>query len=302
MKIAKYITEDSVLVLERAADKQSLLAQMSEVLQRRIDEDGVGCHLFEKILQREKVSSTGIGNGFACPHARLEGLEEPYIAIALLREPVDFKAHDMQGVSLVCMIAAPENNPTVALQIMSQLCKSYNEAANTSALKCAKDSRELYRYLRGLDMEVDVPVTAAQIMHPPPYLAQLNTPLRELTANMAKHHLSAVAVVDDDGRIKGHITCSVLFNFGLPDFFSKLKSVSFISEFNPFEKYFFEEAHSRAEDLAVDTYMAVDEEATLLEIVFALTTLRHPMIYVLREGRVCGIIDQETVLAQIVNI
>lgn len=302
MKITKHIAKDSILLLEDAKSKDELLSTMCSAIKPLIDDEVLHSDILEKILQRESVSSTGIGNGFACPHARIEGLELPVIVIAALKTPIDFAAHDNKKVNFVCLVAAPEKNPTIALQIMSQICKSYIDSPEDSPLKKPHSAYEIYKYLRKANLSTDVPVTAAEIMQPAPFTVTAKMPLRQVTAKMAKHRLNAVAVADDEGKMIGHITCSILFNFGLPDFFSKLKSVSFISEFDPFEKYFYEEAHSFAEDLASKDFMAVEKSATLLEIVFALTTLGHPMIYVLEDECVCGIIDQETVLEQIVNL
>lgn len=305
MNLTKYLVAESVLLGREALDKTALLKQLCASLRASPALRGEPPeHLQEvedAVFAREEQMPTGLGGGFAFPHARLKFLRRPAVALAVLRCPVDFGAPDGVAANIVCLVIAPESNPTVALKIMSQCCRSFADENLRKGLEAAVEPAQVMRLLEQVALPLDVAITARDIMREPLIEVHPDTPLRRVTAVMSKHHLNAVAVVSQEREVVGHITCARLFNFGLPDFFSQLKSVSFISEFDPFEKYFFEEAHSRASDLMTTDFLAVPPSATLLEIVFALTTLRQPMLYVVENGRLCGVIDQSSVLDQIIN-
>jgi predicted transcriptional regulator len=88
----------------------------------------------------------------------------------------------------------------------------------------------------------------------------------------------------------------------MPDFFGQLKTVSFISEFDPFERYFKAEAEATAEDVMSRDFAAMPETATLLEIVFELAVRRRPKVYVVRDGKRVGIIDRIRVLDRVLRL
>ena len=305
MNITKYLAPESILILDSVRDKWELLDMMLEVAynskaladkseEKRREVRGA-------LLSREKQMPTVMGGGFAFPHARVAGLTRPVIVIVVVKEPVDFEAESGERVSFACMAITPLENPTIALKIMSQICKYFAVSDTKDVILAAKSPTELYETVENANIELDVTISAKDIMHEPIYNITPKMSLREVTRVMSENHLLAVAVVDKDKKMCGHITCHRLFNYGLPDFFSQLKSVSFISEFDPFEKYFYEEAHSNASSVMTQDYHSVDSDATLLEIVFALTTLKQPKVYVVENGLLKGVIDQGDVLDQIIN-
>lgn len=305
MDLIKYLARESVFIEHDPVSKEELIKKLCQSLQHspafkqepqeRLDQ------VLAAVLEREELSPTGLGGGFAFPHARLKFLRRPAVALAVLHHPVDFSAPDEQPANIVSLVVAPENNPTIALKIMAQCCRAFGQIGMHEALETAGHPGDIYRMVGDVGIELDVAITARDIMREPNRMIRPETPLRQVTYIMSHNHLGAVAVLDDEQHILGQITCARLFNYGLPDFFSQLKSVSFIKEFDPFEKYFYEEAHARAKDVMQGDFCAVSPEATLLEIVFALTTLRHPKVYVVEEGKLIGMIDQSVVLDQILN-
>lgn len=119
---------------------------------------------------------------------------------------------------------------------------------------------------------------------------------------MSTHNLRAIPVVNNEREILGEITVERLFKYGLPEFFGQLKSVSFIAEFDPFEKYFEDEQHVLASDMMESTARAVPMDYTIMEIVFDLAVKAHPKLYVVDENnRWVGTIDKGLVLDNVIN-
>lgn len=305
MKITKYLSRKTIIVLDEVGNKWDLIDSMLAVaresrgLADKSEEKFI--EVKEALYKREQEMPTVMGGGFAFPHARVPGLDRPVIVIAVLRNAVDFESKNHEMVSFACMAITPLEDPTVALKVMSQICKYFGEARVKDVLLAAGDAAAIYNEIEKANIELDITITAKDIMREPIYNISADVSLHEVTRVMSKHHLNAIAVVDSEKKILGHITCDRLFHFGLPDFFSQLKSVSFINEFDPFEKYFYEEAHSSAATVMTDDYMAIALDATLLEIVFALTTLNQRKLYVVDNGVLCGVVDQGDVLDRIIN-
>jgi len=150
--------------------------------------------------------------------------------------------------------------------------------------------------------QIDKSIIARDIMRPPRFSVQECDAISKCSHLMSVNSLQAVPVVDDQRRILGEITVDRLFRYGLPDFFSQLKSVSFIAEFDPFEKYFEDERNMLARDMMIPSARLVPLDHTIMEIVFDLTIKPYNKLYVVdQDERWVGTIDKSTLLDNVIN-
>jgi Kef-type K+ transport system membrane component KefB len=77
----------------------------------------------EAVREREQILSTGIGNGVALPHARINGLEEPIVVVGISDLGIDFDAPDGQPASLVFLVLTPVDNPVVHLELIAEIAR-----------------------------------------------------------------------------------------------------------------------------------------------------------------------------------
>jgi len=151
------------------------------------------------------------------------------------------------------------------------------------------------------DLNLEFTLTAADIMKSPFFKVHPGDPLPRITHNMAHFREPATAVVDEEGNMVGEITSDIVFQFGMPDFFKQLKSVSFVRNFNPLEKYFAVETDKVAADLMSQDYASVPPSGTLIEIIFQLTVKKRTKVYVVDQGKLVGVIGRMNVLDRAVN-
>ena len=104
MKITEFLSSDAVIAEMRVANKKQLLSELATAAGRGLALDGRA--IFETLLQREKLGSTGLGQGIAIPHGKLAGIDRVHAVFARLGQPVDFEAVDGQPVDLVFMLLA----------------------------------------------------------------------------------------------------------------------------------------------------------------------------------------------------
>ncbi len=145
MKPADVIGRDGILILEQAMAKGALLTALAHRLASRMGNDERV--LLGAILKREELGSTGIGEGVALPHARLESADAPRGVLAILRRPVDFQAIDGRPVDLIAMLALPEAGTGVALQALSGLSRCLRQPNIRDQLRAARDEAEAYEAL-----------------------------------------------------------------------------------------------------------------------------------------------------------
>lgn len=303
MRLIKHLDKKSIITGIKPENKRDLFDKLVDAAKyNHVLKDIPKETVIEAILAREEQSSTGIGDGFGFPHARLPHLRAVALSIAVLEEPIDYDSLDGQPVKIACMVLVPQDTPTVALKVMSQVARIFNDPISKEKLTGAITPDDVYDCIDNSHLDLDVSITARDIMRRDIISIPPDMPLRRVTRIMADNHLLAVPVIDNENKLLGEISCDNLFSLGMPDFFLRLKSVAFISEFDPFEKYFHKEAHSKAQDVLSKDFCTISPVTTLLEIVFQLVAKGRRKLYVLEDGRLVGVIDQSIVLNQVVNI
>lgn len=99
--------------------------------------------LLDRLYEREKLGTTGIGNGVALPHARTE-LSELHAVLAILKHPIDFDAVDDRPVDLLFMLLAPERADAEHLKALSRVARLLREQPVRAAMRGAKDREALF--------------------------------------------------------------------------------------------------------------------------------------------------------------
>lgn len=104
--------------------------------------------IFESLCGRERLGSTGLGQGVAIPHGRSPDIGSAIGAFVQLREAIDFGAPDGQPVDLVFALAVPEHFTHQHLVLLSQLAEMFGDADFRQRLRSAADADALYQLLR----------------------------------------------------------------------------------------------------------------------------------------------------------
>lgn len=304
MQLTNVLEADQILMPVGPVDKDGLLTRMVEALATsRLQRTNPGLSagaMKAAIVAREAQRVTVMGRGLAFPHARMSGFTGLGIALAILKDPIDFG--NTEKVNIVCLMVAPENAPMLTLGAMARLTQFFRDPEHRRLVLEAADPADALKKLTESKLALDVTVTVQDIMTAPGVSVALELPLRRVSRLMHDENTDVVPVVDEHGALAGEITCNALFDFGLPDFFHQLKSVSFIREFDPFEKYFAKEAHSDARQLMKTDICRMPPDATLMEAIFALAVKKVTQIYVVTpEGKWVGTVDRDDVLDNVLN-
>lgn len=103
--------------------------------------------LYEKLLEREQLGSTGVGSGVAIPHCKLKGLAEVVLAIGISRRGIDFGAIDTQPVRLFFVVVSPTDAPAAHLQVLASISRWLKTDSHASRLLELHDRHEIYDLL-----------------------------------------------------------------------------------------------------------------------------------------------------------
>jgi nitrogen PTS system EIIA component len=143
--VSKILSVSHVSVDLQASSKKRLFEQAGLLFENL---DGIAKNVvFDSLFAREKLGSTGLGQGVAIPHGRIKGLKEALGAFVRLAQPVPFDAPDGNPVSLVFVLLVPEKATEKHLQILSELAQMFSDKALREAMSKAGDADALHQLI-----------------------------------------------------------------------------------------------------------------------------------------------------------
>jgi mannitol/fructose-specific phosphotransferase system IIA component (Ntr-type) len=305
MKLSTILREENILQLDAVSSRSDLLKQMTDLLVKNSNDlpDDLTSTFLPEIELREKQGGTGVGSGVAFPHARINGLERPLIALATVADGIDFDAPDNEPANIVFLFLFPAKRVELGVKIYASCSRFLMKEHVRNGLLQAQSASDILSITHENDMEIDAPVIALDLMRNKRFRIAPETPLHEATQLMHRNRTLASPVLNKNDEIVGELNCNQIFERELPDYIKHLHSVPHITDFKPFQHYFSEDG-----EMVVGEFMnecknaTINEDATMLEIVFLLSVKKHPLLYVCRDNKLLGVIDAVTVADKIFNM
>ena len=144
IRLENILTPGRSLVNVPGGSKKRVLEQIANLVARELPELD-GQDIFESLIAREKLGSTGFGNGIAIPHCRLPGCSAPISALLRLDVPVDFDAIDGAPVDLLFVLLVPEAATDEHLELLRQIASMLDRSDVRERLRQAQGSDSLYQ-------------------------------------------------------------------------------------------------------------------------------------------------------------
>ncbi|CAN7268370.1 PTS sugar transporter subunit IIA [Phyllobacterium sp. LjRoot231] len=142
MKLADYIKPENVIleldVSSKAQALQAMSASASEFVVVPADT------ILNALQKREKLGSTGIGQGVAIPHTRIAGIGRPVAMVARLKESIDFESIDGKPVDIVFLLLTPDEEPNKHLNVLACFSRKLRTPGVLEQMRAAKSVASLY--------------------------------------------------------------------------------------------------------------------------------------------------------------
>jgi PTS system nitrogen regulatory IIA component len=143
--IANLLPESNVVIDLDVASKKRVFEHVGLVFENN---QNIGrSQVFESLFAREKLGSTGLGQGIAIPHGRIKDLKDAVGAVVRTRQPVPFDAPDGQNVSIIFVLLVPDRATDMHLQILSELAQMFSDKPFREQLLAAPSAAELHRLI-----------------------------------------------------------------------------------------------------------------------------------------------------------
>ena len=145
MEISDLITPASVVPKLHATSKKQALQELAK---RAADVSGLNERaIFDVLLERERLGTTGVGNGIAIPHGKLPNLDRLYGLFARLDKPIDFDSIDEQPVDLIFLLLAPESAGADHLKALARVSRLLRDRGGCEKLRGTDSAEALYAIL-----------------------------------------------------------------------------------------------------------------------------------------------------------
>lgn len=146
MQLIDILARDRIGADVRVSSKKRLLEQLAGMLAGDLGAS-VERAIFEALIAREHLGSTGLGQGVAIPHGRVGGNLPPTAAFMRLKNPIDFDAPDEQPIDLVLALIVPDHFTDQHLALLSQVAELFSHADVCEELRTARDAQQLFERL-----------------------------------------------------------------------------------------------------------------------------------------------------------
>ena len=144
MRLSDILSQNHIISDLKAKDKKGVLAELVDVIvssDSTLDKNS----LVKVLLERERLGSTGIGDGVAIPHGKFQGLNRPIISFGRSRKGLDFDAMDGEAVFLFFLLVAPEDSASIHLKALARIAKIIKSKSFRDLLMQAPTSEEIYQ-------------------------------------------------------------------------------------------------------------------------------------------------------------
>lgn len=142
MLITDYLKKECIIIDLEAGEKEALISKLAEIQFGRypgIDRE----EAFEGLTEREAVLSTGIGNGIAIPHARLQSSTDITVSIGLVKGEVDFEAIDHEPVKIIFLVFFPKEDVSLQIRFLARISRLLTHTSLKENLLSCRSAEEV---------------------------------------------------------------------------------------------------------------------------------------------------------------
>ena len=149
MQLSEFLDFDAIKPSLPGGNKRALLQQLAQFAAGRLQTNA--SEILSSVSERERLGSTGFGQGVAIPHGKIEGLSQIYCLFARLSEPVDYKSIDGQPVDLVFLLLSPPDAGAEHLKALAAISRVTRHAPTLEKMRGARSRDALAAVLLGAD-------------------------------------------------------------------------------------------------------------------------------------------------------
>ncbi|MCM8788156.1 MAG: PTS sugar transporter subunit IIA [Candidatus Omnitrophica bacterium] len=147
MKISEFISENEIVIGLKATEKQAALDELLQVLEKNgLLQDRK--QVLEALIEREKLGSTGIGQGIAVPHTKTDQIKDLVCALGISEKGVNFESLDGEPVFIIFLVLAPSGATGIHLKALAKIARLLKDKVFRNYLRMSKSPKEAYQIIK----------------------------------------------------------------------------------------------------------------------------------------------------------
>ena len=285
---APVFSEHEVLCRTNAAESGALLDEMVRLLAERspaIDPPAA----LRAVLDREAEAPTFVAPGVAMPHARLEGIEETFVAVATSEKGVRFPGSEAP-IRLAILVLAPASEPAAYLRVAAGVARRLQDPAFLDEIVARKTPADVRSFFEREGKDLPDFVCAADMMEKPAYVLRETDSVKDAIDLIVRTGQTEIPVVDKEGYLVGEAAADEVLGLCIPDYLLWMEDLSGFSNFEPFAALLRKESSTWMSDIMSDGYAAVSVGQPAIAVAEALARKDAGTCYVLDGGRLVGVV------------
>ena len=249
-----------------------------------------GDALVDDVLAREQVGTTVVMDGLAVPHARVEGLDRPYVAIATSVRGIQWPGENPSKVHIVFLMLIPREEPALYLKVLHVLGTTLNDSETFNLVAAMTSAGEIYRFFESGKAYLPRYLTAADIMMREYKALRFDGMLQTCINELIAEHTSELPVIDSAGRLKGVVRADNLLRACIPEHILWMDDISSILDFEPFVRVLDDEYKTPLTTIMDERCPTVSPDSPAVQIACEMMRHKSSKCYVCEGDRLVGVV------------
>jgi len=300
VKLANLLMERRININLQAGTKEEAVHELLDMIKRegvRVDFEAIE----RSIREREEVEDTSYGRGVAFPHARTDAVEEMYILVGISRSGLKDKTPDGIPVHMICLLLTPSTIAKLYLQTLSGLAAFTRMEGTLDKLLMITHARDLIKLISDANVVVDKELMVKDVMRHDVATVTPDDTLKEVANKMFRNRLSALAVVDENGKLLGVISDRDLIKAALPDYQALISNLNYSLDVEPFEELLKREDKIKVSQLFRDEYEVTTPETRIVEVAAMMIFKDVRRVFVTSEDNLVGVLLRKDIVNMIIR-
>ncbi|MBI5267227.1 MAG: PTS sugar transporter subunit IIA [candidate division Zixibacteria bacterium] len=300
MKLANLLLERRITLDLKSRTKDDAVRELIDMIRQ----EGVKLD-FESVLgairEREEIENTSYGHGFAFPHARTDAVGEMFILIGVSRTGLEGKTSDQVPVHVVCLLLTPSTIAKLYLQTLSGLATFARLPGTLDKVKAAGSPADIVKLISDANVTVDKELMVKDVMRHHVATVRPDDTLKDVANQMFRHRLSALAVVDDAGKLVGIINDRDLIKVALPDYKALISNLNYSMDVEPFEELLKQEDKIKVSELYRTDYEVTTPETRIVEVAAMMIFKDVRRVFVSQKGKLVGVLLRKDIVNMVIR-
>lgn len=300
MRLANTLESKYIIENLTATTKDGAVDELLNLLNKDIGDIDL-TKVKESITERENIENTSYGRGFAFPHARTDAVDDMYVLLGISKSGLSDDTPDGVPLSVVVLLLTPSHISKLYLQTLSAFATFARMEGNLDKIKGAGSKDGVIEIIRNSGVSVEKELRVKDIMRRDVETIRPEASLKDVANQMFRRRLSALAVVDDEGRLLGQIEDKDLIMAALPDYKTLISNLNYSLNIEPFEELLKQEDSIKVSELFKTDYEVTSADTKIVEVAAMMIFKDIRRVFVVEGKKLVGILLRKDIVSTIIR-